>query len=202
MYRAILFDLDNTLFDRNQAMSDFLYQSYTLCFHDLTFENSDLRSIHRRLTTEFNFHLDFSLFCKEFRQWCAKRFIPDPRLAMLGSKPIRDRQLAIITNGSVQLQRTKITASGLDVYFRHIFISAETGFRKPDPLFFNLALQTLNRRPAECLMVGDCLRDDIAGAARLGIATCWISGGRTYTGTKQPDYHIDSVWNLPEILSC
>ena len=53
----------------------------------------------------------------------------------------------------------------------------------PDARFFEYALTVLNAgrspedriRPADCLMVGDSLTADIAGAAAFGMHTCWYT---------------------------
>ncbi len=52
-----------------------------------------------------------------------------------------------------------------------IALSAEVGKRKPHALIFESALAQAGVRPAESVMVGDRLREDIAGAQALGIST-------------------------------
>ena len=52
-----------------------------------------------------------------------------------------------------------------------IALSAEVGKRKPHPLMFESALKQAGVGPAEAVMVGDRLREDVAGAQALGIAT-------------------------------
>lgn len=69
------------------------------------------------------------------------------------------------TNGLSSLQRPRLAAFGLD----GIFVSEELGAIKPSPAFFLRILETLGAAPAECLMVGDSLASDIAGAQAVGI---------------------------------
>ena len=52
-----------------------------------------------------------------------------------------------------------------------IALSAEVGKRKPHALVFESALAQTGVEPGEAVMVGDRLREDIAGAQALGIAT-------------------------------
>lgn len=52
-----------------------------------------------------------------------------------------------------------------------IALSAEVGKRKPHALIFESALAQAGVRPAEAVMVGDRLREDVAGAQSLGLAT-------------------------------
>jgi 4-nitrophenyl phosphatase len=53
---------------------------------------------------------------------------------------------------------------------------------KPAPIAFHVALELLNLRPAEILMIGDRLDTDIAGALALGMDTALVLSGVT-----QPD---------------
>jgi HAD superfamily hydrolase (TIGR01549 family) len=68
-----------------------------------------------------------------------------------------EKRLAVVTNGTSDLQRTKLKVSGLDPRFDAIVISAELGFGKPDPRIFEMTLKQIGVEPQECLMVGDSL---------------------------------------------
>jgi HAD superfamily hydrolase (TIGR01459 family) len=48
---------------------------------------------------------------------------------------------------------------------------------KPDPAIYQPVLEQLDLPPEEVLAVGDSLRTDIAGAAGVDLAACWILGG-------------------------
>lgn len=48
----------------------------------------------------------------------------------------RDYRLFLVSNGSADIQRTRIGSSDIDKYFEKMFISEEVGFNKPDPRFF------------------------------------------------------------------
>jgi HAD superfamily hydrolase (TIGR01459 family) len=48
---------------------------------------------------------------------------------------------------------------------------------KPDPAIYQPVLELLAVPPGRVLAVGDALRTDIAGAQRVGIASCWVLGG-------------------------
>ena len=48
---------------------------------------------------------------------------------------------------------------------------------KPDPAIYQPALTVLDLPPARVLAVGDSLRTDIAGAAGVDLASCWVLGG-------------------------
>jgi HAD superfamily hydrolase (TIGR01459 family) len=48
---------------------------------------------------------------------------------------------------------------------------------KPDPAIYQPVLEALGLPPGEVLAVGDSLRTDIAGAAGVGLAACWVLDG-------------------------
>jgi HAD superfamily hydrolase (TIGR01459 family) len=48
---------------------------------------------------------------------------------------------------------------------------------KPDPTIYGVVLDLLRLPPSRVLAVGDSLRTDIAGAAGVGIDSCWVLGG-------------------------
>lgn len=201
MYQAILFDLDNTLFDRDRVVGEFLRRHYGLGANEMFLQQFELRDIHHRLRTRLKL-ASFPAFAAEFARWCERNLLPDPRLHDLLTRLARGHELAIITNGSVRLQKTKIRALRLEPLFKHIFISGSLGARKPERRVFRNALAALELPAEQCLMVGDSPRLDIDGARRAGLATCWISRHKPYDGTRRPDYRIPSVLALPEIVIC
>jgi putative hydrolase of the HAD superfamily len=83
--------------------------------------------------------------------------------------------LHIITNGFKEVQHLKISNSGLKHFFTHIHISEEIGFKKPDPEIFNYAVRMAKVAPEECIMIGDNLETDIAGAENAGIVPVYFN---------------------------
>ncbi len=77
--------------------------------------------------------------------------------------------LHIITNGFKEVQYLKIKNSGLAPYFDQIHISEEIGFKKPEPEIFHYAVRLARASTDECIMIGDNLDTDIAGALNAGI---------------------------------
>ncbi len=57
--------------------------------------------------------------------------------------------------------------------------SSEHGYMKPHPSIFEAALQLVNVAPAEALMVGDSVRQDIEGALRAGMRAMLLHRGET-----------------------
>lgn len=85
-------------------------------------------------------------------------------------------KLLLLTNGSPDLQREKLTGvPQLAPYFDHIIISGEFGKGKPDESIFRHALASLELEVDDCVMVGDKLTTDILGANTVGMTSVWIN---------------------------
>lgn len=104
---------------------------------------------------------------------------PDTR-DVLGKLEKR-HELGIITNGPSVYQREAISALKLKVYFSHILISEEVGFRKPADEIFQIAIEKAGCRSEEAVMVGNSLREDIEPAKRLGIETVLFDPKNRFT---------------------
>jgi putative hydrolase of the HAD superfamily len=83
--------------------------------------------------------------------------------------------LALITNGPADMQLASIAKINIQSYFKAMLISGELGIRKPDARIFQLACERLEVAPNNCLMVGDNLEADIAGAKSIGMQAVWMS---------------------------
>lgn len=77
--------------------------------------------------------------------------------------------------------------------------SGDTGFVKPHPSSFELALGKLGVAPDRCVMVGDSCERDCAGAKALGMTTVLKLNGR-YEANACPDADY-AIHDLAELLS-
>ena len=80
-------------------------------------------------------------------------------------------RLALISDAQPCYALPEIQAVGLDGYFDPIIISANYGFRKPDPRLIQDALEIMSLTPAEVIFVGNDMYRDIYGASMLDIKT-------------------------------
>jgi putative hydrolase of the HAD superfamily len=109
--------------------------------------------------------------------------------------------LALITNGTSDLQRTKLAGSGLGPYFQHVLVAGEVGVGKPDPQIYHAALDRLQVGSHETVMVGNSLRSDVGGAQGAGIKGIWLNReGKALEGEIVPDAEIASLGELPGVL--
>lgn len=110
-------------------------------------------------------------------------------------------QLLLLTNGSPDLQQTKLEITpDLAAFFDQIVVSGAFGKGKPDPAIFEHALNRLSVKKEEAIMVGDNLMTDILGASRAGIASVWVNRDRRERQEVVPTYVIASLKGLLPII--
>lgn len=111
-------------------------------------------------------------------------------------------KLLLLTNGSPDLQKEKIAGvPELSAYFDHIVISGSFGIGKPDPTIFHHAMQLLDIRPEEGIMVGDKLTTDILGANGVGMKSVWMNRhGITRNDDIVPAFEIDNLRSIHTIM--
>ena len=112
-------------------------------------------------------------------------------------------RLALVSDAQPCFARPEIRAVGLEGYFDPVVISAEYGFRKPDPRLFQAALEGLRLNTREVIFVGNDMHRDIFGASRLGIKTIFFAsnqGTQSHPDTN-PNYVITRLEQLPEAVA-
>ena len=170
---AILFDLDNTLVDRDTAFR----RCVEAHFKDPVVR-AELLSLDRggrgKRDAFFAFwerHTGLPMNQALFGRLVAERLQPDRSLLEILKTLSQRIKLGIITNGGGETQRAKLRVSGLAEAIppAHVWVSDEVGTAKPDPAIFLLASRTLGAPPANCLYVGDREHEDMAGASAAGM---------------------------------
>lgn len=107
-------------------------------------------------------------------------------------------QLALVTNGLSDVQRARLTRTGLSERFDAVVISSEVGVTKPRSEIFDVAFELLGGPDKDrAVMIGDSLTSDIRGGSNYGIATCWYNPHGLPVGADDVVTH--EVRTLPEI---
>ena len=110
--------------------------------------------------------------------------------------------LYVVTNGVGATQRKRLKASGLDKYFRDIFISEEAGSQKPQKEYFDYCFSRIpDANPRRMLLIGDSPASDIKGGMAAGTYTCWYNpDGQTLPEGIRADYEVGSLKELMNLL--
>lgn len=113
----------------------------------------------------------------------------------------RHYRLGMITNGYSDSQRGRLTAAGWRDRFDPLLISEEVGLAKPDARIFEMALERLELGAEEVLYVGDSLSHDREGCLRAGIPFCHFRPDqRRDAGLPTVNYRIDHLLDLVDLL--
>ncbi len=195
--RAVFFDLDGTLSDRNAAIRHWLARhverfglpaAYGPRFLELDdFGYRPKSEVMPQLVQELGLPHDPADLLAVFstRAFAA----PVPMLhayAVLDELRSRGVKLGIVTNGWVEAQTQ--TLRGLDLPRRvdDVVISRAVGLSKPDPRIYRLALERLGVEASACWFVGDSPRNDVWGAQQVGMKAAFLPTGHALNGEK-PD---------------
>ena len=217
---AILFDLDNTLFDREAAFrgvaEDFFDErlrgvttlpradavALMVAWDDDGY--SDRQEMREHWLAEWpEAGLDFDAFNGWYRQVMARHSLPDAAvndfLAHLNGLGM---PWGIVTNGNGRNQRSKCRLTGLETLTPFIIASEEQGYAKPDPRIYQDAMAALGlEAPEQVLFVGDNPVTDIEGARSSGMQTAWVSRGKQFpTELQPPDHVVERVLDLAGVL--
>ncbi len=121
---------------------------------------------------------------------------PDPALnGMLARLPLAK---AIFTNSDAPHARRVLTALGVERHFTAIIDIHALGFvSKPNPGAYQIALETLGARPAECVLIDDMARNLAPGRA-LGMLTVLVGDEPAGDGV---DYHVPDVLGVERVLA-
>lgn len=189
---AILFDLDDTLVDRAGAFArwarDFAARAGVDA--EVLIELDERGYVSRtdffaRVRTEYP-HVGEELVT-DFADGLPRAV--QPHSSVKDALQSLEVPWAVVTNGSVLRQEAKCQAAGLDIPVDRLFTSEGVGAAKPDAKIFEVALQVLGVEPEDAWFVGDHPHNDIEGAARVGMRTCWLHHGRSWPtgGRVQPN---------------
>lgn len=188
--KAVLFDLDGTLLDRDTSLLKFVrdqyrrYSALQTVDHDLFVQRFiELDNygylwkdkVYQQLIKEFSIpNIDWNLllddYIRNFQQHC----IGFPNLlTMLTELKNYGLKLALISNGYGQFQYDNFKALNIGHLFNEVFISEWEGLRKPDQAIFHRALTRLGVDAEHALFVGDHPDNDIRASRAAGMRAVW-----------------------------
>ena len=119
---------------------------------------------------------------------------PDIKDALLG---LDGYELGIITNGDRSQQIKKLTAAGIDGYFKHIICAGDYPFAKPDKALFQIAIEKSGADKDSFIYVGDNITTDIAPCLEMGVKCVYIN--RSGDGSADT-YVIRDMRELAELV--
>jgi HAD superfamily hydrolase (TIGR01549 family) len=203
--RAVLFDLDDTLFDhrtsaraalsgvhrQHAAHVDFarFEAHHTHHLEDLHVEvlagrlsiDEARRERFRRVFAAVGLAADAAAIDRiaaAYRNGYvnARRVVEGAAALLAAVRPYA--RVAIVSNNVLAEQREKLHFCGLASLVDELVVSEEVGISKPEPGIFDVALSRLGVDAAAAVMFGDSWSADIVGAVRAGVRAVWFNPRR------------------------
>lgn len=193
MIKAVIFDLDHTLFDRHGTLKSLvpkLREEFSVngektdgeigelwCYADDNFVYSGWEYILAYLSEKgvFNITPPFSDYSAFIYRHFAVTAVPFPEtIPMLVKLRQMGLKTGLITNGNHNLQYAKLDMLGLHPCFDEIIATGDYGVHKPDKGIFDIMRKKFLFSPEEMVYVGDNPINDIKGARDAGWKTIWM----------------------------
>jgi putative hydrolase of the HAD superfamily len=220
--RAILFDLDDTLyFERDYVRSGFSAVAEELANRGVgkpeevcqlleqTFYGEGRERVLDKLADRLAFPREWvPQLVQCYRSHAPRLTLPDDVRQMLGRLRRAQYRLGCITDGWKEVQRAKIKALGIAPLLDAVVITDDYGRDKwkPSPFPFVTCCQALEVRPEEAVYVGDNPERDMCGARAAGITSVRVRHPDGYfcganCGPNVPDYEITTLAELEPLLA-
>lgn len=205
-YRALLLDLDDTLFDRTAALRAWaevcvqtqLGRPLSVAeWYVLVEIDGRGHRPREEFAADAQARLGIKIDPLRFGHELVRHITIEPGAAETIAALCKKIRVGVVTNGG-SAQRVKLEALGIVPH--GVFVSSEVGVTKPALGIFERALRWTESPPADVLFVGDDPVIDLAPAACLGMHTAWRARGHEWpTELAPPTYCIDSITELAEL---
>lgn len=221
MIKAVGFDLDDTLYDRNLMYKktyhimeqNVVATGISFRYFNQVFQEESLiefKKFDEGIKGDFEYRIDrviqaYKRFGKDITAEQALVFHTlylyhrDHIQLRTGMKYLidflisKDVNLFILTNGSKESQLNKLTQLGLinDVYRKNIFISEEIGESKPQKQVFDTVEKALGLTSKEILYIGDHYENDILGSIQHNWNAIYFNVHQTATKENIVQFYSD-----------
>ena len=226
-YDKILFDLDNTIIDFDDAERNGIRLTfeefsvpfkaeYLHSFHEINdnlWKMLEKGLVERATLVKIRFEKLFELYnikgvdplefnAKYLVNLSKGRKLIDGAADVIKEVFTLGAKCYFITNGAVQVQKNRLIGQPFIDYISGICISENVGAKKPDKAFFDKAEELFNVKfDSNTIVVGDSLSSDIQGGINAGLDTCYVNRKKEANTTSiTPTYEIFDIKDLIQIV--
>ena len=186
-YQQLIFDVDNTLLNFSAGETVALTTLFEK--HGIA-PTPSLVAAYQRYNTSLWRQIEAGALTKDelFAKWFVTFFkeqlgqtvgpeVDQEYLGYLGTQhELMPGAMAMLKQA--QVQKSRLSESGLVPLFSSVLVSETVGVEKPDPVIFERFFATSEVAPEQSIMIGDGLPSDIVGAHKAHLASVWYNPRR------------------------
>ena len=210
MFKAVIFDLDNTLIDFVRIKTKSVEASVDAMIRaGLKLERQKALEIIYRIYDKHGLEYQeiFQAFLKEVREedyrilveaissyrktkYLETKTYPNVLPTLIELKR-RGLKIGVVSDAPKLQAWIRLADLNLTKIFDFIITAEDVGEKKPNPKPYKKALEILKIEPADILFVGDNPARDLTGARNIGMKTCFARYG--FVEHLTPDYNPEMI---------
>ena len=226
--KAIIFDIDDTLYDRGAVIARAVFMATGYQVRDI----QGFYRMYKRWSDEaFDLCEGGQMSLDDSRQYRIRKAMEEvgwpisreaakgfhgyykEELDHISLSPVLEEMfrvlgeqgviMGVLTNGPGPHQLAKYSSLGLDRWIprKNVFVSGFMGCAKPDPNCFRIVEEGLGLPPEGLFMVGDSYGSDIAPALEAGWDALWFDRlGEDPSGGREPTWRVSTEEELASFL--
>ena len=110
-------------------------------------------------------------------------------------------KLSVVSDAPSREAWMRLYYLNLHHVFDPVLTFDDTGVRKPSPKPFEMALDIIQAKPDEVLMIGDWPERDVVGAKQIGMKTIFARYGDTFgTVDSGADWDVNDIYDIVDIV--
>ncbi len=227
MIKAVIFDIDNTLYSFDRANAAGMAAVTEYACRELKLSAAEFSALHKKTQERLNqrmgkvaathnrliryqnmleeLHLPLSPHLLKMEALFWDTLLEKAELTQGAEELLRDLKamgfrIGIGTNMTARMQFRKLEKLGLLPFVDFAVTSEEAGTEKPDPLFYEFCAEKAGCAPGECLFIGDSYTHDARGAVFAGMKALWYCPEGDFQDGGTPSQMEEGITRIQKLI--